>query len=113
MSSHFSQRTKGVWFHWFAPETAEKPSDDNILFRLSQLMKRCSRLTSLKQQCIEVFIRIEQVHCWVTSPEPQGLNFVLPLHVWHAELENGRGSVATHRGCDPSATHVTVEWHAQ
>ena len=114
VSRHGSERAEGVRRCGRAPETAEQPGDDDILFRLGQLAERRSRFAALQQHRVEVLIGFEQAHGRVTIPEAQRLDLVLAFHVRHPELEDRAGSVAAHGGRDPRAAHlVAVEWGSQ
>jgi argininosuccinate synthase len=63
---------------------------------------------------VEVVIGFEQAHGWITIPEAQCLDLVLPFHMRHSEFEDGAGPACAHGGRYPSAAHLgAVEWGSE
>jgi len=111
MSRHCSERAEGMRHGWQAPETAQEPSQDDILFRLRQTPEHRSRFAPLKQHRVEGIIRFEQTYRWVTIPKAECVDLVLPFHMRHPELEDGAGSITAHGRRDPRAAHlIAVKW---
>src|SRR6266545_576201 len=97
---------------WRAPKATQEPGDDQILLGLRQRTERCPWFAALKQHGGDIIVSIEKPYRWITAPEAQALDFVLALHVRHAELQHCGCPVGERHRSNPGTTSL-VEWSLQ
>src|SRR4029434_3018473 len=105
---HRREWTEGMRRRWPAPNAAEQPGYDDILFALWQFTECAPRLTLLQQHGVKIDIGFEQAHRRVTVPEAQCLDLVCPFKMGHAEFKYGAGAVSASDRRYPGAAHVTA-----
>ena len=66
-----------------APETAEQPGNDHILFRLREVAERRAGFASLQQHRVEGGIGVKQADGRIAIPEAQSLDLVDAFQVRH------------------------------